>query len=319
MDPLREQNRMIRPSSRLLALVVSLGVHLLVLGTFASRVLFPEVLVAPDIVVFPIRPESFDPQPERGSAPGPAPSLHAPAHEPVALAAVAPAPVPPSVALPLPDLPALDAPTRLLPGIDPDRARLDTALRPLSTDAGRAPRAAFEGTVYLFSRTARLRTARGWFQGASREVADERLYTHALWVPGRGDDRVANPLLEQAPWIGVDYEVTLHWPQTHSGIVAFRLTSDSEALFQIDGEDVIAHDGRRGFRPIETVMELPAGPRHLRLSYIQGPRSQLGLILHYRTDASGGWRVFDLREILRENLHPLPHPLNDELDTALLP
>lgn len=319
MERLHEQNRMVRPGSRLLALIVSLALHLLVLGTFASRVLFPEVSVTPDIVVFPVLPEEFDMQPGRGGAPEPSAALRVPVHEPIPVMTAAPPPTPPSVALPLPDLPPLDAPTRLLPGIEPAEPRLETALQALGVEPGRAPRAAFAGTVYLFERSARLRTARGWFQGSAREVAPEKLYTHALWVPGRDDDRVDHPILERAPWVGVDYEIALHWPQRHAGIIAFRLTSDAEAIFQVNGEDVIAHDGRRGFRPMETVIDLPPGPQHLRLAYVQGPRSKLGLILHYRTDATGGWRVFDLREVLRENLHPLPNPLNDELDTALLP
>jgi hypothetical protein len=185
---------------------------------------------------------------------------------------------------------------------------------------GRPQRSAFEGTVYLFERARRVRSGGVWFRGRGRELADERLYTYALWVPGRLDKRVDNALLQQKRYVGVDYETTVHWPQSLSGICSFRLTSDAGAIFQINGEDIIDHDGSHGFEPRETVIDMQPGPHHFRLAYLQGPRSKLGLILHYRNPKTGGWQLFDLRDILRENLNHVDHPLADQGDdSALLP
>lgn len=320
MENLRDQNRMATPGTQWLTISISLGLHLLVVGALASRVLFSEVHVSPALAVFPVLPKPWELAARSdGAGSGAAMPALGPAASMPALQS-APLEAPPPVALPPPDLPSMDAPTRLLPGMSAADPALQAALAAVSAlDPARSARAAFEGDVYLFRRAARLRTARGYFQGSGRQEAPEKLYTHALWVPGRAEDRVPNPLLEQTPWLGVDYRITLQWPESLSGICAFRMTSDAEAVLQIDGEDVIQHDGKRGFRPRETVIELAPGPREFRLACLQGPRSELGLILHYRTERSGGWRLFDLRDILRENFRALPNPLQDELDTAQIP
>lgn len=298
-------------AKRFIAVLFSLLLHTLLLLTFASYVILPEIQELPGLIITPGDPEDWSTDDREGA--GVSLSDVLPERDVDRLLAQAPIQLSAALALPSPGSAQLDLPAerRSVPLVSEER--MESLFAAISSlNPGQPRRSAFEGTVYLFDRARRVRTGNAWFRGKGKEESPQKLYTYALWVPGRDDKRVPHAVPLKKKWVGVDYEAHLYWPERLSGVCSFRLTSDAAAVLQIDGVDVIDHDGSHGFRPMETILRMEPGPHQLRLAYLQGPRSKLGLLLHYQTQHSAGWQLLDIRDILRENVTAMAHPLRDE-------
>lgn len=304
------EHRRVR-AKRFIAVLFSLLLHTLLLFTFASYVILPEIQELPGLMITPSDPEVWSTEDREGS--GVSLSEVLPEQDVDRLLTQIPKQLSATLALPSPDSPQLDVPIEATSTPLVSAERMESMFAAVSSlNPGQPRRSAFEGTVYLFDRAKRVRTGNAWFRGKGKEESPQKLYTYALWVPGRDDKRVPHAVPLEKRWIGVDYKAQLYWPERLSGVCSFRLTSDAAAVLQIDGLDVIDHDGSHGFRPMETILRLEPGPHQLRLAYLQGPRSKLGLLLHYQTQHSAGWQLLDLRDILRENVTAMAHPLRDE-------
>jgi len=155
------------------------------------------------------------------------------------------------------------------------------------------------GTIYFFSHLERLRTADGrWFEGANRELGRRRLYTYLLNVPKQSFTEGFPGISNQFEWFGIDFKAEIYWPEYAAGEWEFRLTSDDGSILQVNGLDVVDHDGQHGFDSREGRVTLNPGRVQFRLAYFQGPRTELGLVLEWRRAGTAEWKLFDLREFL---------------------
>ena len=297
---------------RAAAVLFSIGLHAVLLAGFASYVILPEIQELPSLILSPALPDDWimERTDTEGGVSG---SAVLPEQEVDRLLSQTPLDRSSILALPSPTTPMLNAPidVQTIPLVASER--MENMFASVSSlHPSRPRRAAFEGTVYFFDRARRVRSGRKWFKGKGKEESSHKLYAYAMWVPGRADKRVQSNVPVSKKWVGVDYQAHIWWPNRLAGICSFRLTSDAAAILQIDGKDVIDHDGSHGFRPKEKTLTLEAGPHHFRLAYLQGPRSKLGLLLHYQHPHTGGWRLLDIRNVLRENVTALAHPLHHE-------
>jgi hypothetical protein len=287
---------------QVIMIFVSLLVHLSVIGIFARRTIFPEVLEPRELVVAslslpPPQPEARTREELKAALAG----RSAP-RDRSELARSVPVTEPATVALPPPVFLARGG--WMHGSFDNDffgyATRLEDELETLE-NSSRLPAGAMAGIVYVFDQIRQVRSEDGkWFKGRGRTQLEHRLYTYLCSFPGSRD--MATRLRLENQWLGFDFTTTVTWPESRAGIYEFRLTTDAGAVFQIDGVDVIAHDGQHGFEPYESILVIEPGVHTLRLAFVQGPKARLGLILHTRKVDEGGWEIFDLRPLLMKNI-----------------
>lgn len=287
---------------QVIMIFVSLLVHLSVIGIFARRTIFPEILEPSELIVTtlslpPPQPEARTREELKAALAG----RSAPRDRNELTRAV-PVSEPATVALPPPVFLARGGWIDSSFGNDffGYATRLDSELETLEKSS-RLPSGAMVGTIYVFDRITRVRAKDGtWFKGRGKTRLEHSLYTYLCSFPG--SKNMAVRLRLEKRWFGFDFTTTVTWPESRAGIYEFRLTTDAGAIFQIDGEDIIVHDGEHGFEPYEAILVIEPGEHALRLAFVQGPNARLGLILHSRKLNERGWEVFDLRPLLMKNI-----------------
>jgi outer membrane protein OmpA-like peptidoglycan-associated protein len=95
-------------------------------------------------------------------------------------------------------------------------------------------------------------------------------------------------------WFAIDYQGTIYVPA--AGEYAFKLFSDDGSKLYIDGKVVIDMDRIQGWDLAEGRVKLTQGDHQVRLSYFQGPATQLGLRLLVTPPGSDFERVFRLSD-----------------------
>jgi len=292
---------------------VSLLVHVSVIGIFARKTIFPEVLEPSQLIVSTLSLPAPQPEARTREELKAALAGQSALRDRNELSRTVPVTEPATVALPPPVFLArggwIDG------SLENDffgyAARLDDELETLQKST-LLPAGAMVGTIYIFDQIKQVRTESGkWFKGRGKTQLEHRLYTYLCSFPGSRD--MATRLRLDRQWLGFDFSTTVTWPESRAGIYEFRLTTDAGAIFQIDGVDVIAHDGQHGFEPYESILVIEPGVHTLRLAFVQGPKARLGLILHTRRVDEGGWEVFDLRPLLMKNIAARSDPTNPSL------
>ena len=89
------------------------------------------------------------------------------------------------------------------------------------------------------------------------------------------------------------------------GQYEFATVSDDGSKLHIDGKEVIDNDGLHSPRMMRGGIKLAEGPHRIQVSYFQGPRTTLALVLAV-VKPGQDWRIFDTNEFL---------PPQDKLDT----
>ena len=84
-------------------------------------------------------------------------------------------------------------------------------------------------------------------------------------------------------WFAIDYTGRISLAE--AGTYTFRLTSDDGSRLYIDGREVIDNDGIHGPGNMDAEVELTAGIHDVRVSYFQGPREEIALVLEWGPDA----------------------------------
>jgi len=145
-----------------------------------------------------------------------------------------------------------------------------------------------------------LRPGEGWLPDFSRLKPVGAIYTTSLNVPPQDFSLGFPGITNRFEWFAIDYTGRF-WIGTN-GEYQFSLTSDDGARLYIDERTLIDLDGQH---PPETQfarIKLNCGIHHIRVSYFQGPRFQVALLL---TVSGGGkkWRVFNTEEF-----KPPPNP-----------
>jgi PA14 domain len=127
------------------------------------------------------------------------------------------------------------------------------------------------------------------------------IYTTALNVPSRAFSQGFPGVTERFEWFAIDYTGRF-WIEK-PGVYEFSLTSDDGARLLIDGRELIDDDGQHEPVTKQGRVNLTGGIHRMRVSYFQGPRYLVALILKV-----AGPDDVDLRVFSTDEFKPPPHP-----------
>jgi hypothetical protein len=116
------------------------------------------------------------------------------------------------------------------------------------------------------------------------------IYTPYLCVPPRRFNTGFPGVTDRFEWFAIDY--TGRFWISEPGTYRFALASDDGSILYIDGKRVIENDGVHP--PIEKAgqVRLKTGAHAIRVSYFQGPRAWLALVLRVAGPEQQELRVF---------------------------
>ena len=107
--------------------------------------------------------------------------------------------------------------------------------------------------------------------------AGRPIYTSSLNVPAQ-DFRQGFPgVTKRVEWFAIDYTGKFWIAQP--GAYKFNMMSDDGAILYIDDQVIIDNDGIHAPRWIAGTVDLAGGLHRIRVSYFQGPKWAIGLIL----------------------------------------
>jgi hypothetical protein len=121
------------------------------------------------------------------------------------------------------------------------------------------------------------------------------IYTPVLRVTPREFSGGFPGVTERVEWFAIDYNGRFWIEQ--AGKYDFYLLSDDGSKLYIDGHTVINNDGLHGSLERTGSIKLKPGVHQIRVSYFQGPRFHLALVLEARRPGED-WRPFNLDRYL---------------------
>ena len=168
----------------------------------------------------------------------------------------------------------------------------------------REPVATFGTTVVIPSglegRIYNIRSGTKKLPNFKRMRAAGSIYTTSLNIPSQ-DFKLGFPgVTKRFEWFAIDYNGRF-WVEK-PGDYGFSLTADDGANLHIDGELVIDNDGTHEPRERVGAVSLSHGVHSIRVSYFQGPRYLVALILRVAPPGEA------LRIFSTDELKPLPEP-----------
>ena len=95
-------------------------------------------------------------------------------------------------------------------------------------------------------------------------------------------------------WFAIDYTARF-WIET-PGKYSFRLLSDDGSALHIDERRIIDNDCMHLPLSASGSAQLRGGIHDMRVSYFQGPRWHVALVLYVKPPGEKKWRVFDTQE-----------------------
>lgn len=116
------------------------------------------------------------------------------------------------------------------------------------------------------------------------------IYTLYLCVPLRSFDEGFPGVTERFEWFAIDY--TGRFWVSEQGTYRFALASDDGSILYIDGKKVIQNDGQHAVLEKAGRVKLKTGAHAIRVSYFQGPRFQVALVLRVAGPEQNELRVF---------------------------
>jgi hypothetical protein len=120
------------------------------------------------------------------------------------------------------------------------------------------------------------------------------IYTDSLNIPTREFDTGFPGITDRFEWFAIDY--TGRFYIQIPGLYRFSLLSDDGSMLYIDGKTVIDNGGIHPSKTVEGSVDLAGGIHKIRVSYFQGPRSQLALVLNVAGPGQNAYRVFSTNE-----------------------
>jgi hypothetical protein len=148
---------------------------------------------------------------------------------------------------------------------------------------------ALEGRVYFLKRnTSRLPR----FDGMK---STGTIYAKALNVWPQGFDEGFPGISNRFEWFAIDYNGRF-WVDSE-GQYRFRLLSDDGARLSIDKEELIDNDGIHAASALSASAFLSRGIHTIRVSYFQGPRFVVALVLEVAAPGAA-WRVFNTDDFI---------------------
>ena len=98
-------------------------------------------------------------------------------------------------------------------------------------------------------------------------------------------------ITERFEWFAIDYSGRF-WAEA-PGTFRFSLLSDDGARLYIDDQELIDNDGTHSPSAVSARATLSRGVHSIRVSYFQGPRFTVALVLAV-AGPGAGWRIFDM-------------------------
>jgi hypothetical protein len=120
------------------------------------------------------------------------------------------------------------------------------------------------------------------------------IYTNGFNISRQAFDIGFPGVTDRFEWFAIDYTGRFYIANT--GKYDFILYSDDGSILYIDGKKVIRNDGLHPTRRADGSAKLTQGVHTLRLSYFQGPREWVALLLAVRKPGEAGWRIFNTDE-----------------------
>lgn len=119
------------------------------------------------------------------------------------------------------------------------------------------------------------------------------IYTRELNVQPREFQTGFPGLTDRFEWFAIDYNGYFYISEP--GKYRFTVASDDGSKLYIDGKQVIDNDGVHPTKAEECAVRLKGGIHTLRLSYFQGPRTHLALMLGVARPGEP-WRIFSTND-----------------------
>jgi len=116
------------------------------------------------------------------------------------------------------------------------------------------------------------------------------IYTPYLCVPSRAFDEGFPGVTDRFEWFGIDY--TGRFWVSEPGTYRFALASDDGSILYIDDRKVIQNDRQHPMIEKEPHLNLRPGEHRIRVSYFQGPRFHVALVLRVAGPRDAELRVF---------------------------
>ncbi len=121
------------------------------------------------------------------------------------------------------------------------------------------------------------------------------IYTDKLNVWPQNFDQGFPGITDRFEWFAIDYTGQF-WIE-RPGVYRFSLLCDDGARLSVDGETVIDMDGLHPPLALSANAHLTRGVHRLRVSYFQGPRTAVALVLAIAGPGEP-WRIFDSDDYL---------------------
>jgi hypothetical protein len=120
------------------------------------------------------------------------------------------------------------------------------------------------------------------------------IYTNGFNVPQRAFHEGFPGVTDRFEWFAIDYHGKFYI--ANPARYEFVLVSDDGSNLYIDGKKVVNNDGLHPVRRAEGSVRLTKGMHAIRLSYFQGPRDFVALIMGIRGPDQDDWRIFNTDE-----------------------
>jgi hypothetical protein len=138
----------------------------------------------------------------------------------------------------------------------------------------------------------------------SKLKASGSIYTSSLNIPAQDFKQGFPGVTKRFEWFAIDY--TGRFWIDKPGMYTFVLTSDDGARLYIDDDMIVDNDGLHPPADVNGGVDLSAGIHRIRVSYFQGPRLQVALVLKVAPPGEEP-RIFSTDEF-KPPLHPETWP-----------
>jgi hypothetical protein len=155
--------------------------------------------------------------------------------------------------------------------------------------------AGFRGTIYY------LNPNTGILPDSFKRLKPKgTIYTRSLNVPPRHFTEGFPGVTKRFEWFAIDYTGAF-WIE-RPGLYTFSLTSDDGSLLYIDDRLLIDNDRIHPPQTKDAQVELDRRAHTIRVSYFQGPRDEVALVLEVAGPGEA-LRVFSMDEFRPRSLH----------------
>ena len=145
-----------------------------------------------------------------------------------------------------------------------------------------------QGQIYLLSKES------SWLPNFKHLKPAGAIYTTRLNIPQREFTQGFPGVTDRFEWFAIDYTGKF-WIE-NPGKYQFGLLSDDGSRLYIDNTTLIDNDGIHPPLTMVETVKLARGIHTIRVSYFQGPRAMLALILSVAYPGEEKFRIFDTRD-----------------------